>query len=157
MSVWADSALQRTRRCDAPLSAGNGSPGATTAEARRTMANVDLGNRLVPALLVRDMAATLAFYERLGFVVGAQQGAAWAEVRRGAIALQFHTEAPHGTPTTPVCSGTFYFFPPSVLALAEEWRDRVPFAWGPEVMDYGQREFGIQDPNGYWLAFAEPA
>jgi hypothetical protein len=24
-------------------------------------------------------------------------------------------------------------------------------------MDYGQREFGIEDPNGYFLAFCEPA
>lgn len=32
-----------------------------------------------------------------------------------------------------------------------------PFALGPEVMDYGMREFAIQDPNGYYLAFTEPA
>jgi hypothetical protein len=25
------------------------------------------------------------------------------------------------------------------------------------VMDYGKREFGVQDPNGYYLAFTEPA
>jgi hypothetical protein len=24
-------------------------------------------------------------------------------------------------------------------------------------MDYGMREFGIRDPNGYYLAFTEPA
>jgi len=24
-------------------------------------------------------------------------------------------------------------------------------------MDYGMREFAIQDPNGYYLAFTEPA
>jgi hypothetical protein len=50
-----------------------------------------------------------------------------------------------------------YFHPESVEALAAEWQGKVPFAWGPEVMDYGMREFGIRDPNGYYLAFTEPA
>ncbi|HET9217825.1 MAG TPA: bleomycin resistance family protein, partial [Terriglobia bacterium] len=57
---------------------------------------------------------------------------------------------------TPVCSGTFYIDPESVLRLAEELRGRVDFAWGPEVMDYGMREFAVQDPNGYFIAFTEP-
>jgi len=81
----------------------------------------------------------------------------WAEVARGSIVLQFHTEPPHGTPTEPVCSGTFYVFLRSVTDLAEELRGKVDFAWGPEVMEYGMREFAVQDPNGYFIAFAEPA
>jgi hypothetical protein len=71
--------------------------------------------------------------------------------------FQFHTEAPMGTPREPICSGTFYVFPDNVTALAEEFRGKVDFAWGPEVMDYGMREFAVQDPNGYFIAFAEPA
>jgi hypothetical protein len=31
----------------------------------------------------------------------------------------------------------------------------VPFLWGPELMPYGLYEFGIADPDGYHLAFAE--
>lgn len=117
--------------------------------------------RLVPALLVKDMAETLAFYGTLGFEVTGchpdQQHATWAEVARDGVALQFHTEPSCGTPPAPVCSGTFYFYPESVRALADEWRGKVAFAWGPEVMDYGMHEFGVQDPNGYFLAFTEPA
>ena len=122
---------------------------------------VILSQKLVPALLVRDMDETLVFYERLGFHItgrfpdGSTPG--WAEVTRDFIVIQFHTEPPCGTPPSPVCSGTFYMYPKSVTALAEEFRDKVEFAWGPEVMDYGMREFGIQDPNGYFLAFTEPA
>jgi hypothetical protein len=120
----------------------------------------DLGTRLVPALLVKDMVETLEFYARLGFHSTSQppEGPApeWAEVRRGTLTLQFHVDPPCGTPTSPVCSGTFYFFPESVMALAGELSGKVPFAWGPEEMDYGMREFGIQDPNGYYLAFTEP-
>lgn len=119
-----------------------------------------LGRCLVPSLLVRDMGETLAFYQKLGFrVTGYSPDRAqptWAEVRRDAVVLWFYVEPPHGTPATPVFSGTLYFFPESVEALAEEFRGQVPFAWGPEVMDYGSLEFGIQDPNGYYLAFSEP-
>ena len=121
----------------------------------------NIGNRLVPALLVRDMRETLEFYDRLGFRLTGGQSAesnpSWAEVERDSVVLQFHINPPHGTPSSPICSGTFYMFPASVTDLAEEFRGKVEFAWGPEVMDYGMREFGVQDPNGYYLAFTEPA
>lgn len=120
-----------------------------------------LSPRLVPALLVKDMAETLAFYGKLGFVVTGchpdQQRATWAEVARDGVVLQFHSELSCGTPPTPVCSGTFYFYPENVGAMADELRGKIEFAWGPEVMDYGMREFAVQDPNGYYLAFTEPA
>jgi catechol 2,3-dioxygenase-like lactoylglutathione lyase family enzyme len=120
-----------------------------------------LGQRLVPSLLVCDLGRTLAFYAQLGFErTGVWPDAdrpSWAEVRRDGVVLQFHDQPPHGTPPDPVCSGTFYVFPDDVQALADELRGRVPFAWGPEVMDYGMREFAVQDPDGYYLAFAEPA
>ncbi len=120
-----------------------------------------LNQRLVPSLLVRSIEETLAFYEKLGFAVSSchpdEDAATWVEVERDGVALQFHSEPPCGTPAEPACTGTFYFFPQSVAALAEEFRGKVEFAWGPEVMDYGLREFAVKDPNGYYLAFAEPA
>ncbi len=119
-----------------------------------------IGTRLVPALLVLDMEETLDFYRRLGFrLTGChpdQSNPSWAEVQRDSVVLQFHTEPPSGTPPSPVCSGTFYLYPESVAALASELQGRVAFAWGPEMMEYGMREFGVQDPNGYYLAFTEP-
>jgi catechol 2,3-dioxygenase-like lactoylglutathione lyase family enzyme len=125
------------------------------------MTTVKIGQQLVPALLVRDMSETLAFYKKLGFVLtGCHPNHAtptWAEVKRDSVTLQFHTEPPHGTPATPVCSGTFYIYPESVASLAEEFRGKVELAWGPEVMDYGMNEFAVQDPNGYFIAFTEPA
>ncbi len=117
--------------------------------------------RVVPSLLVADMERTLAFYARLGFrLVGrhpADGAPEWAEVRRDDAVIQLHAEAPVGTPGTPVFSGTLYFHPDSVEALADEWRGLVPFAWGPEVMPWGQREMAVEDPDGYLLAFREPA
>jgi len=120
-----------------------------------------LRQRLVPALLVKNMPETLAFYRTLGFEITGgnpdQERPTWAEVNRDGVVLQFHTEPPCGTPPEPVCSGTFYFYPENVGALVDEFREKVQFAWGPAVMEYGMREFGVQDPNGYYLAFTEPA
>ena len=124
------------------------------------MTNAKLTQRVVPSLLARDIDATLRFYEKLGFAASGfypgRQNATWVELERDGVTLQFHNQPPKGTPREPVCSGTFYFFPQNVDALVEELRGKVEFAWGPEIMDYGMREFAVRDPNGYFLAFAEP-
>ncbi len=123
--------------------------------------NTNIGSRLVPALLVGDMGETLNFYRTLGFrITGCypdESCPTWAEVQRDSVSLQFHTDPPPGRPSTPVCSGTFYVFPADVMDVVEELRGKIEFAWGPEVMDYGMREFAVRDPNGYYLAFTEPA
>ena len=114
---------------------------------------------VVPALLTGNIAETLSFYESLGFHVTAchpeRASATWAEVARGSAILQFHTDAPVNTPGEPAMSGTIYIRTTNLDALAAELRETVSFAWGPEMMGYGAREFGIQDPNGYFLAFSE--
>ena len=99
------------------------------------MSPVNVGTRLVPALLVRNMRETLTFYRALGFELRGcypnEIAPTWAEVTRDGVALQFHVDAPHGTPPEHVCSGTFDIFPESVMTLAEELQGRVTFAWGP--------------------------
>ncbi len=60
-------------------------------------------------------------------------------------------------PDQPILGGTLYLFPDGIDALAAEWRDKVAFEWAPEIMHHGVREFAIRDPNGYLIAFAEPA
>lgn len=117
-----------------------------------------LKSHVVPALLVRDMAATLDFYRLLGFMLTdafPDSGMpAWAAVERDGVRLQFHTEPPQGTPVAPIFSGTLYFYADDVMAFAEALRAKVTFAWGPEQMPYGTLEFGLQDPNGYYLGFS---
>ncbi len=120
----------------------------------------NFGWRVVPALLVRDMAETLGFYQQLGFELTEwhpyKSEPTWVEVRRDGVVFQFHLPPPVGTLLEPALSGSFYVYPADVRLLAEEWRGQVPFAWGPEVMSYGMREFAVQDPNGYLIAFTEP-
>ena len=114
-----------------------------------------LSKLVTPSLLVRDLKATAAFYQSLGFrVTGERPG--WMRLVRDGVTLHFYAAPPVGTLDKPALSGTLYFHPDDVAALAAEWQGKVAFAWGPEKMDYGWFEFAIKDPDGYYLAFAEP-
>lgn len=121
-----------------------------------------LGRRAVPSLLAAHLGDTIEFYtEVLGFeMTGCYPDAEsprWIELSRDGAVIQFYDRPHEGEPMNPTLSGTLYFFPESVDALADELRPRVSFEWGPEVMGYGMREFAVRDPNGYLVAFTEPA
>jgi catechol 2,3-dioxygenase-like lactoylglutathione lyase family enzyme len=111
-------------------------------------------------LKTEDMAATLAWYERVGFDVRGRspdEGVpAWLEVERDGVVLQFLAgDTPW--PESPRLTGTLYFHPQSVDDLHERIRDDVEIAWGPEDRAWGMREMGLRDPNGYFLTFTQPA
>lgn len=124
--------------------------------------SVNLGRRVLPCLLTSDMRRTLDFY--IGVLGFTQTGyypiesqPSRTEVRRDGVAIIFYSESDHGLGEKPALSGLLYVFPESVDELADEFRGKVPFLWGPEETEFGVREFAIRDPNGYVLAFAEPA
>jgi hypothetical protein len=123
---------------------------------------VDLGKRVLPCLLVSDMRHTLEFYiQQLGFVQTGyypiESDPIRTEVRRDGVAIILFTEEMHAIGEKPNFTGMFYVFPESVDRLADEFRGRVPFEWGPETTEFDIREFAIRDPNGYLLVFAERA
>jgi catechol 2,3-dioxygenase-like lactoylglutathione lyase family enzyme len=123
---------------------------------------LNLGHRVLPALLVTDMRRSLDFYvHKLGFVQTGyypiESDPIRTEVRRDGVAIILLADAQHVAGEQPAFTGGLYIFPESVDRLAEELRGKVPFEWGPEETEFGVREFGIRDPNGYLLIFAEPA
>jgi catechol 2,3-dioxygenase-like lactoylglutathione lyase family enzyme len=107
-----------------------------------------------------DMAGTIAWYRGVGFELRAvhpEDGEpTWCELSRDGVVLQFlGGETPW--PGPPAFTGTLYFYPPSVDTLYEEIKEHTPPAWGPEDRGWGARELGLQDPNGYFLTFTQPA
>jgi hypothetical protein len=115
---------------------------------------------VVAILKTMDVAGTIEWYGRVGFeirgVFPATGDPRWCEVARDGLILQFlGGESPW--PGPPTFTGTFYVHPDSVEAVFEQIKDHTPPAWGPEVRDWGSRELGLQDPNGYFLTFTEPA
>jgi hypothetical protein len=107
-----------------------------------------------------DVARTIDWYQRVGFelrgVYPESGEPTWCELSRDGVVIQFlGGETPW--PETPGLTGTIYFYPESVEALHEEIKTHTQPAWGPEVREWGNREMGLQDPDGYFLTFTEPA
>jgi hypothetical protein len=118
------------------------------------------GDAVTAILKTTDVAGTLEWYRRVGFEVRGvfpESGEpTWCEVARDGVVLQFlGGETPW--PGPPTFTGTIYVRPESVEAVYEQVKGHTTPAWGPEVREWGARELGLQDPNGYFLTFTEPA
>jgi uncharacterized glyoxalase superfamily protein PhnB len=57
----------------------------------------------------------------------------------------------------PSFTGTLYFRVAGVDDLFTRVSGRPEVVWPLELQEYGTREFGVRDPDGYLLAFAEPS
>lgn len=118
------------------------------------------GDEVTAILKTTNVADTLDWYRRIGFEVRGvfpDDGApTWCEVSRDGVVLQFlGGETPW--PGPPAFTGTLYFRPNSVDEFYERIKRHATPAWGPVDREWGARELGLQDPNGYFLTFTEPA
>lgn len=115
---------------------------------------------VTPSLFTADLPATVRFYTgRLGFTVDTlwpREEPSLAILDHGAVHLLFY-DRPYGDREAPVMSGQLRFdLEGGVEALHARLAEETEVLWGPEVYDYGRREFSIRDPNGYELVFSEP-
>lgn len=113
---------------------------------------------VMPVLRVADMNRAAAFYTAvLGFAVRWREpddgGGENCMLESGTVRLMLSTGAHLGE--APRFSGTLYFDMEAVEPLWERAREVCDVVWPLEDMDYGTREFGIRDPDGYMLAFAQ--
>src|SRR6185436_19702807 len=113
---------------------------------------------VMPALQVSDMERAVQFYTRqLGFVVvwraPGDGGGENCMLESGAVAVLL-SSGPHlGAP--PKLTGSIYFDVDGVDGLWESVMPNADVAWPISNLEYGTREFGIRDPDGYVLAFSE--
>jgi catechol 2,3-dioxygenase-like lactoylglutathione lyase family enzyme len=116
-------------------------------------------DRVTAILKAEDVSATIEWYTQVGFRLRGrfpEEEPTWCELARDGVVLQFlGGETPW--PGPPSFTGTIYLYPESVSQVYEAIKDHVTPAWGPEVREWGARELGLQDPNGYFLTFTEPA
>jgi catechol 2,3-dioxygenase-like lactoylglutathione lyase family enzyme len=114
--------------------------------------------KIVPVLKVSDMQKSVGFYTGvLGFSVvwraANDGGGENCMVQAGITDLLLSTGSHLGD--KPQFTGTLYFHMEGVEEFFERVRNKAEVVWPLETMDYGQREFGIRDSDGYTLAFAE--
>lgn len=117
-------------------------------------------HQVMPVLKVAQMEQALAFYTQiLGFSIVWQApndgGGENCMLSAGGTQLLLSTGAHLGE--IPQFTGTLYFSMEGVSDFYHQIKDQVKLVWPLEEMPYGQIEFGIRDPDGYTLAFAEDA
>lgn len=103
--------------------------------------------RLVPMQPVKSLPESIAFYEKLGFLVESRNDAwGWAMLRCGDCELMLDQSInPHiGAPRAAV----LYLYPEDVSAFHQRARDAGLAVPELEVTFYGMTEFRMQDPDG---------
>ncbi|REJ76197.1 MAG: VOC family protein [Acidobacteria bacterium] len=115
---------------------------------------------ITPMLEVSDLDTSIRFYqEKLGFecqgVYPEDGEACWASMRCGNAYLMLTVRSPHSTVESPTFTGTFYFYPENVNDAWERFKNGVEVEYPIEDFEYGMREFGIRDPDGYLLQFGQ--
>ena len=103
-------------------------------------------------LRCEDLAATREFYAGLGFEVSPKVEDPLIVALEGAAML--FTELDPWKKRIG-CSGTIYFAVNDVDAFYARVPRGVEIAWPLQNMDYGSREFGLVDCNGYHIAFQQ--
>ncbi len=104
-------------------------------------------NALVPMLPVKSIAASVAFYEKLGFVVGERNDEwRWARLECGDCTLMVD-ESINVHPSLPRMS-VLYFYPDDIVAFHAQAKAAGLDVPALEKTFYGMREFRLDDPDG---------
>src|ERR1700742_3515749 len=112
---------------------------------------------LTPMLSTTDIRQTVTFYTTmLGFQCEAMSEEwGWASVKRDQVAIMFALPNAHKSFDKPTLTGSLYIRVDDVDALWEQLKDKVEIGYPVESFDYGMREFGVYDNNGYMLQFGQ--
>jgi uncharacterized glyoxalase superfamily protein PhnB len=121
---------------------------------------------LSPNLFVRDILATIRFYEQLGFQTimtmpeEGQGNPDWAMMVNGSVTFMFQTFGSLGEELPPVSrvdggSLLLYIKLKGIRSFFAGIQDKVTVIKGLEKTFYGATEFSITDNNNYLLTFAE--
>jgi hypothetical protein len=122
----------------------------------RTITMRDRVSDLIPLLHVRDVEASIGFYEQLGLEVNdtyEQDGrVVWASMRSGSAALMLAEAPPQIEPS----GGRHFLYTTGLAALRERL---IEAGWEPPEIEDGtpgpKREMSICDPDRHFLTIAE--
>lgn len=119
---------------------------------------LDMGATLRIEIFPADVAASVAFYESLGFeVVGRKDDPPYASIRRDEVRIGMVQSQPHSQEQRAVPIGTEI-----VIAVDEVRADRdravaagVELAEDLREQPWGLTDFRVTDPDGYYLRFTD--
>jgi hypothetical protein len=108
--------------------------------------------RVAPIFGVRDVTASLAQYEALGFRTRAYGDGIYGFATRDGIELHLGS-LPVGHEWT---RATAYLYVDDADGLADEWRAAGAEVHGPEDTEWGQHEGALVDLDGNVIRFGSP-
>lgn len=118
-----------------------------------------------PNLIADNVNASVDFYTKyLGFKLVASVPETgefgWAMVQRDSVIVMFQTlksieEDVKDLPIKKGGSGTFFIKMKGVDELYESVKGKVKIPMDMRTTFYGTREFIVEDPDGYYMMFAE--
>jgi catechol 2,3-dioxygenase-like lactoylglutathione lyase family enzyme len=114
-------------------------------------------DRLIPMLPVRSVAASVPFYEKLGFAVEQRNDDwGWAMLACGECRLMVD-QSLHRHPGMPR-EGVIYLYPDDVAAYHRQVRANGLAVPDLDETFYGMTEFRIDDPDGnrLWIGQQRP-
>ena len=109
--------------------------------------------RLAPIFPVRDLTASLAHYERLGFETRAWEGGGYGFATRDGVEIHLGV-VPETEPAT--TTGGAYIWVDDADELAKAWRSAGVDVHPPENTEWGQHEGAHVDPDGNVIRFGSP-
>lgn len=121
---------------------------------------------VTPNLVVRDIAASLAFYrDVLGFTIGMSVPDAapfvFVGLERDGVPVFLNDvkavmeDFPAMASTPPGGTATMFFVVTGVDALHEVVAQKTTIVMPLKTQFYGMREFAVTDPDGHLITFAE--
>jgi uncharacterized glyoxalase superfamily protein PhnB len=115
---------------------------------------------LAPILTTNDMDRSVRFYvDVLGFTCG-MKTPGYSNLYCDEVRIMLAAPTAHGEWKGPSFTGQLYIDLETADEVDALWRavkDRVDVVYPVDDFDYGAREFGIRDDNGYSLAFGAPS
>jgi len=112
---------------------------------------------LTPMLNTRHIKASIAFYTEVpGFECEKfSEEHGWATLRRDKVSIMLARPNQQMGHTMPVLTGSLYITTDDVDGCRDEIRDKTRVCYPIEDFEYGMREFGVFDNNGYLLHFGQ--
>ncbi len=114
-------------------------------------------NSLKPILYTERLEETIGFYtDVLGFeCTDYERSRKSAKLRLGNIEILISHPGSRMLFYRPFFTGSFYFDTDRVNTLWEQLQSKAKVVYPIENYDYGMREFGIEDNNGYTFLFGQ--
>jgi uncharacterized glyoxalase superfamily protein PhnB len=107
--------------------------------------------RIAPILVVHDLEAAMAYYQRLGFAVRAYAGGGYGFASRDGIEIHLGV-----VPADDHRTSAAYLFVDDADDLAAAWRAAGIEVHPPQDTEWSQREGAIVDPDGNVIRFGSP-